>query len=99
MGGFRSSGLGSKGSVSKTEREIPVSTPLRQVISTLEELDRSRQQVAKKEQELEKARQDMATNAQRVQTVLENLDPSTRDMVKGLLGQIDSKEETKGKSR
>ena len=48
----------------------------------------------------------MVNATQKVQTRLENLDPSTRDLIKGMLGQIDGKEndsltqgETKGKAR
>lgn len=111
MGGFRSSGIGSKGSSishsdSSVNRKSSAYSPLKQVISLLEELDESRQTVARKEQELEKAKLDMVNATQKVQTKLENLDPSTRDLIKGMLGQIDGKEndsltqgETKGKAR
>ena len=110
MGGFSSFGTGSKGSSISHEntdnKKSFSSSPLKQVISLLEELDESRQIVARKEQELEKAKQDMVNATQKVQTKLENLDPSTRDLIKGMLGQIDGKEndsltqgETKGKAR
>ncbi len=109
MGGFRSPGIGSKGSSvsreSTTNRQTSAYSPLKQVISLLEELDESRQIVVKKEKELEEAKQDMANATQKVQTKLVSLDPSTRDLIKGMLGQIDGKttsltqEEAKGKSR
>ncbi len=109
MGGFRSSGIGSKGSSvsyeSSSNRQTSAYSPLKQVISLLEDLDQSRQAVARKEQELERAKQEMASATQKVQTKLESLDPSTRDLIRGMLGQIDGKtdsftdEETKGRAR
>lgn len=111
MGGFRSSGIGSKGSSisysdSSVNRQSSAYSPLKQVISLLEELDESRQTVARKEHELEQAKQIMATDTKKFQTKLESLDPSTRDLIKGMLGQIDGKEndsltqeKTTGKAR
>ena len=106
MGGFRSSGIGSKGSSVSHEnnvnRQTSAYSPLKQVISLLEELDESRQVVTRKEQELEQAKQSMATVTQKFQTKLESLDPSTRDLIKGMLGQIDEKENdslTQGKTK
>ena len=59
-----------------------------------------------KEHELEQAKQIMTTVTEKFQTKLESLDPSTRDLIKGMLGQIDGKEndtltqeETTGKAR
>ena len=47
----------------------------------------------------------LITPTQKVQTKLESLDPSTRELIRGMLGQIDGKtdsftdEETKGRTR
>lgn len=110
MGGFRTPGIGSKGSVSYSDSSVnkqsSTSLPLKQTISLLQDLDESRQLVARKEQELLQAKQNMATVTKRIQTNLESLDKSTRDLITLMLGQIDGKEnesltqeETKGKDR
>lgn len=111
MGNIRYISAGSKGSSishsdSSVNRQSSTLSPLKQVISLLEELDESRQTVVRKEQELEQAKQSMATATQKFQAKLESLDSSTRDLIKGMLGQIDGKEndsltqeETKGKVR
>lgn len=109
MGSYRSSGIGSKGSSvsyeSSYNRQNSAYSPLKQVIALLEDSDASRQEVARKEQELEKAKQNMVSATQKVQTKLESLDPSTRELIRGMLGQIDGKtdsftdEETKGRTR
>ena len=96
MGGFTSRVSGSKGSSvsyeSSMNRQTSAYSPLKQVISLLEDLDAKRQFVSRKEQELQDARQEMVSVTQKVQTTLESLDPSTRELVRGLLGQIDGKE-------
>lgn len=109
MGGFSSFGTGSKGSSISHEntdnKKSFSSSPLKQVISLLEELDESRQIVARKEQELENAKQNMDNITQKVMAKLASLEPSTKGLLKGILGQIDGetvsliKKETEGKSK
>lgn len=95
MGSYTSSGIGSKGNSASYESGVNKKTsaysPLKQVISLLEELDQSRQKVAIKEQELSQAKQELILATSKVQTKLSGLDPSTRELIKDILGQVDGK--------
>ncbi len=76
-----------KGSKEVFQRQSTFFSPMKRVISLLEELDRNRLIVAKKEQELEEAKRDMYEVEKRVKSELAGLDPTTMDLFRGILSQ------------
>lgn len=92
MGSYSSSGMGSKGvSYSSSNRRSSSNSPLKQLISMLEELEQSRQTVEMKERELEEAKRDMEVVAKKVKTRLDNMDPTTKDLIRDMLDLVDGK--------
>lgn len=90
-------------SSSKSESRIhQVSAPIRQVISMLEDLDEKRQKVSEAETRLDKARNDLNNSQVKLQQKIESLDPNTRDLIRGILTQLDqdtkTNDQTKGRT-
>lgn len=83
-----------KGSSRSESRIYQVSTPIRQVISMLEDLDEKRQRVSEAELKLDSARKELTDSQAKLQQKIVSLDPKTRDLIKGILGLLDSEEKT-----
>ena len=102
MGSVSSYSYSGKGSSKSESRIHQVSAPIGQVISMLKDLDEKRQKVSEAETRLDKARNDLNNSQFKLQQKLESLDPNTRDLIRGILGQLDpdtkTDVQTKGRS-
>lgn len=91
---------------SDTNRQSSAYLPLKQVISLLEKLDECRLEIAEEERVLERKKQDLARITQEVLIKLEELTPSAREFILGMLNQSDgliakgsTQEKNPGKTR